>query len=51
MNELITDEIVAKAVIARGNDARNEGVGAVMRRALEAVAEDIVERYLDGRPH
>ena len=44
---LITDGIVEKAVLARGSDASSEGIGVVMRRALEAVADDIVDRYYE----
>ena len=38
----ITDEIVAKAVIAKGSRAADEGVGHTMRRALEAVIDDLL---------
>jgi hypothetical protein len=47
MTDLITDEIVLKAIKARGSNASAEGIGAVMRRALEAVAHDIVNRYYE----
>jgi len=37
----IPDEIVAKAVIARGHAPDQGGIGAAMRAALEAVAVDL----------
>jgi hypothetical protein len=44
-SKLITDEIVTKAVVARGSDASSEGIGKVTQRMLEAVADDIVDRW------
>lgn len=38
----IPDEVVAKAVIAKGSRAADEGVGHTMRRALEAVIDDLL---------
>jgi len=49
VNALITDEIVQKAMIARGNDATSEGIGTVTKRMLEAVADEIVARYVASR--
>jgi hypothetical protein len=49
MTDLITDEIVAKAVVARGSDASSKGIGTVTKRMLEAVAEDIVDQYFHQR--
>lgn len=46
-SRLITDEIVAKAMAARGSNAKGEGIGKVTKRMLEAVAEDIVNRYYE----
>lgn len=42
---LITDEIVLKAIVAKGASSNDEGIGSSMQRALEAVAQDIINRY------
>jgi len=47
MLKLITDDIVEKAMIARGSDSNSEGIGKVTKRMLEAVADDIVSRWFD----
>lgn len=39
----IPDDVVAKAVIAKGQVHDHGGIGASMRAALEAVIDDLVE--------
>ena len=42
---LITDEIVLKAIVAKGGTSLDEGIGVSMHRALNAVAQDIINMY------
>lgn len=43
----IPDEIVVKAVVAKGQVRDHGGIGASMRAALEAVVDDLLELQAD----
>jgi hypothetical protein len=38
----VPNAVVLKAILAKGHNAAHEGVGRTMRRALEAVVDDLV---------